>query len=388
MVLVVDDEVGPRESVHVSVADRYNYHGAGSGEEAVEFIRKNTVDVVVLDLKMPGMSGIDVLKCIRVISPETRVIILTGYESQESARESARLGACDYLVKPFNVPELREAIDRAMSRRNSVSRSEVLRLFDSRPPQETSTPSVRPASLPDEFQGVLGSYLHDLKGEFVNLGAVVDRLRELLQDNPEAKTQCDHMQESITLAQVIVRRLLDYGRLTVSHRQSITVAALISRVESLARPRLPSTTQLVTSIKEICLERVLSIDPEQVVGVLLELIHNAVVASSREGGRIEIGVTMRRWPVLKSPQIKITVKDSGRGVPDEIRPSLFKRRLANVQGQGLGLFLANKAIQSLDGKVLLQSSSKNGSTFAVLLPIVLPPPLEKQNANKNSSSRR
>src|ERR1019366_2155535 len=154
----------------------------------------------------------------------------------------------------------------------------VLRLFTVTAPKEIPARNVAHISLLDEFQGVLGSYLHDLKGEFVNLSAFVDRLRELLPDNPHARTQCDHMQESITLSQVIVRRLLDYGRLTTSHRQSITVGALISRVESLAVPRLPSTMGFSSSIDEICLERVLSIDPEQVIGVLLELIHNAVVA--------------------------------------------------------------------------------------------------------------
>jgi len=338
MVLVVDDAEGPRESVRVSVADLYNVHCVASGEEAIEFVRKNSVDVAVVDLKMPGMSGIDVLKCIRVISPETRVMILTGYESLETARESVRLGACDYFAKPFSVPVLREAIGKAMSQVNSVPRSEVLAVFAAPPPppQETPAQNVRHTSLPDEFQGVLGSYLHDLKGEFVNLGAFVDRLRELLPDNPHARTQCDRMQESITLSQVIVRRLLDYGRLTTSHRQSITVGALISRVESLAAPRLPSTMEFSSSIDEICLERVLSIDPEQVIGVLLELIHNAVVALSQNGGKIELHVTMKRWNLLKPPQVRISVKDNGRGVPDEIRSDLFKSGFP-AHGRGLDL---------------------------------------------------
>lgn len=207
--LVVDDDVGPRESVRMSVADRYNFHGASSGEEAIEFVRRNTVDVAVVDLRMPVMSGVDVLKCIRVISPETRVIILTGYETKESYLECLRLGAYDYLTKPFNVVELRAAIDGAMTGSNSVSRSVVVALLSSGPHRETPGRNISRTSLPDELQGVLGSYLHDLKGEFLNLGAFVDRIREASQDNSEAQKQLDYIQESVALAQVIVRRLLD-----------------------------------------------------------------------------------------------------------------------------------------------------------------------------------
>lgn len=377
MVLVVDDEMGPRYSVRMAVADRYNCHTVASGEEAVEFVRKNTVDVAVVDLKMPRMSGIDVLRCIREISPVTRVIILTGYETEETYLESLRLGAYDYLIKPFDVSHLGTVIDEAMTGSNSASHSVVATLLVGLQSREAPTHHLRRSSLPDELQGVMGAYLHDLKGELLNLSAFAEQLRTASQDNPDAKAQCDYIQESTALAQVFVRRLLDYLRLAGSNRQSITVSALISRVESLVRPRLPSTTQFLVNIQDVCFERVLSIDPEQIVGVLLELIHNAARALPHEGGKIELGVRMKRLNVLKPPHIAISVKDNGCGLPHEIRSGLFKRRLVNVHGQGLGLYLASKAVRNLDGQVILQSSNNNGSTFTVLLPIVLPPPLRK-----------
>lgn len=388
-VLVIDDEEGPRESVRVSVADRYDCHTAASGWEGLEFVRKNIVDVAVVDLKMPSISGIGVLESIRQISPATRVIILTGYETETTYVQSLRLGAYAYLIKPLDVLKLRAVIDGAMTGCDCVAHSVVVDLLDARSSEEQVARELRRTSLPDELQGVLGSYLHDLKSEFLNVGVFVEQVGKMTEDKPEVKKVCGYIQESVGLAQVIVRRLLDYLRLTESHRQSITVSALINRVEALARPRLASTIGFLTTVDDKCVDRLLSIDPEQVVGVLLELVQNAARALPDEGGKIVLGVRMKRWSLVpKPPHVEIFVRDNGAGVPDEIRSRLFKRRLANASGQGLGLFLANKAVRNLDGQVKLESSSKAGSTFTVVLPIMVPPELGRQNANTSSSSRR
>jgi DNA-binding NtrC family response regulator len=105
-ILVVDDEIGLRESLRMILKPLYEVHTATAGEEALQFIQDNHVDLVLLDLNMPGLSGFGVLKAIKDFRPDIEVIIITGYKSLENAKEAIRLGAEDFIPKPFNVADI------------------------------------------------------------------------------------------------------------------------------------------------------------------------------------------------------------------------------------------------------------------------------------------
>ena len=116
-ILVVDDEFGPRESLRMILMSQYEVHTAASSEEALRFIRDNYVDLVLLDLNMPGRSGFSVLKAIKDSRSDIEVIVVTGYKSLENAKEAIRLGAEDFIPKPFNVPDIMAMVTRAMEKR-------------------------------------------------------------------------------------------------------------------------------------------------------------------------------------------------------------------------------------------------------------------------------
>jgi putative two-component system response regulator len=116
-VLIVDDEIGPRESLRMILKPTYNVLTVESGNAAIQMIQQTTVDVITLDLKMPGISGIDTLKEIRMIDPDVMIIIITGYGTLKSAIEAIRYGVFDYIPKPFNVPEIISIIDKSVQRR-------------------------------------------------------------------------------------------------------------------------------------------------------------------------------------------------------------------------------------------------------------------------------
>src|ERR1041384_944900 len=115
--LVVDDEEGPRMSLRIVFKDDYNILLADGGEAALEFIRTQPVDATVLDIRMAGMSGTDVLERIKEFDASIEVIMLTAYETVETARQALRSGACDYLNKPFDISTIRSAVGKAMERR-------------------------------------------------------------------------------------------------------------------------------------------------------------------------------------------------------------------------------------------------------------------------------
>src|SRR6185369_11375556 len=115
--LIVDDEEGPRQSLRVVFKSEYDLLLASDGPTALEMARKHRIDVAILDLRMGEMSGIEVLQTLKTVDPHIECIMLTAYETIDSARQALRLGACDYLNKPFDIPAIRTAVANAMNRR-------------------------------------------------------------------------------------------------------------------------------------------------------------------------------------------------------------------------------------------------------------------------------
>ena len=116
-ILVVDDEAGPRESLRMILKPLYEVHTASNGREALDLMKSKDIDVVTLDLNMPGLSGIDVLKETRKFKPNTEVIVITGYGTLNNAQEAIRFGAGDFISKPFNVADIISIVSKSFERR-------------------------------------------------------------------------------------------------------------------------------------------------------------------------------------------------------------------------------------------------------------------------------
>jgi DNA-binding NtrC family response regulator len=114
LILVIDDEVAVNNNIRKILGKTgYGVDQATTKEEALEKINNKTYALILLDLKIPGVQGLELLQLISDRQPRTKVIMITGYASVETAKEAARLGAIEYLPKPFTPNEIREATDRA-----------------------------------------------------------------------------------------------------------------------------------------------------------------------------------------------------------------------------------------------------------------------------------
>lgn len=116
-ILVVDDERGPREALRLIFERTYDVVLAESGEQAVALLKRRSFDLITLDLKMPGMSGVQTLAAIRKIDATLDVIVVTGFGTYEAAIEAMRLHAYDFLTKPFDVANVLDTVRRAFARR-------------------------------------------------------------------------------------------------------------------------------------------------------------------------------------------------------------------------------------------------------------------------------
>lgn len=118
-ILVVDDEMGPRESLRMILMDEYNVITADSAKQALGMLSNYEFDVAILDIKMPGINGIDLLAELKERSPDTEVFMITAYASVDTAAGAMRHGALDYIVKPFESSVVKEAVKKGLLRRQS-----------------------------------------------------------------------------------------------------------------------------------------------------------------------------------------------------------------------------------------------------------------------------
>ena len=114
-ILICDDDHGVREAYKLILSDHYQLKLVATGDEALKLLKRQPIKAMILDLKMPELDGLEVLRRVRRVSPSTNVIISTGYRSVETAQEAARMGCHNYLIKPFNPQDVLAAVSRALN---------------------------------------------------------------------------------------------------------------------------------------------------------------------------------------------------------------------------------------------------------------------------------
>jgi len=116
-VLVVDDELGPRESLRMILRPLYEVKTASTGQEALQYIQEEKIDLITLDLKMPGISGMDVLREIKKMKLDVPVIIITAFGTLTNAHEAIRFGAVDFISKPYNATDILSIVRRTVEQK-------------------------------------------------------------------------------------------------------------------------------------------------------------------------------------------------------------------------------------------------------------------------------
>jgi len=117
-ILVVDDEHGVRQSFNMVLKDEYNVLLAGTGEEMTEIFTKNSVDLILLDILLPDSSGLDLLANLKETDPNVEIIMVTAVNDVQAAVKAIKLGAYEYIIKPFVVDEVLTVIKRAFEKRS------------------------------------------------------------------------------------------------------------------------------------------------------------------------------------------------------------------------------------------------------------------------------
>src|SRR5271170_5575042 len=180
--LIVDDEDGPRQSMRVIFKDEYDLLMAEDGPTAIDLAKKNEIDVAVLDIRMAGMSGIEVLERLKFVNPDIEAIMITAFETTDTIRQALRLRACDYINKPFDLPTIRAAVGQAMQRRRlgsqiNSSAEKIQELLTELQDQNFKEQNAKTRS------DILAGIVHDINGPLTVISGFVHMLNQRLNHN-------------------------------------------------------------------------------------------------------------------------------------------------------------------------------------------------------------
>ncbi|MGD0058906.1 MAG: response regulator [Verrucomicrobiia bacterium] len=384
--LIVDDEPGPRESLRIVFKDRYNCVMATCGREGIEYARTHAVDAAVLDIKMPDLSGVDVLRELKEIDPDIECVMLTGYETIETARAAVRYGAADYLNKPFDVFSVREVLDKCMKRRlEKLATEENFRTLERT--NEQLAGELAQLSRAVEAGVLSAGVVHEMNNPLAIIAGYADLLgRDLASLNVsdqetsrQVRQRLTSIQREIDRCKDIARRFLNFSRGSQEAQETVSGHKLLEDAAALikAHPANRSAEIRFTSGDP---DPTFTVNPAEILQVLINLGVNALHAMNGSG-TLELSAMLATSvpsefafrPESFDPQkplAKIVVADNGAGIERENISKIFQPYFTSKkEGTGLGLAIACELVARYGGAIDVQSTVGRGSTFSVYLPL-------------------
>ena len=372
-ILVIDDELGPRESVRFLFKNEYNVHCADSVDAGLELLRKQSPDVIILDIKMPGKSGIEGLQEIREIEPDTSVIMLTGFGSLQTAQQAMRNGANDYVRKPFDTKEMREIVERHVTR----GRVEKRRMQAARE-LSTLNDNMRKELEQKKELVALGQrsseIVHDLRNPLTVIYGYVQLLMCEMENGETLQGQTpDEAGEYLSIIEKNVKRcdtMLQEWR-DESRKEATTSLSLIKISEALndiVQNSMPIAKSADANVSLLsCPENIeIMANTTDLYRAIQNLVTNAIQAVQPETGRVIVNCS------AGNETIEITVKDNGSGIPDDKLQDIFTPYFTTKKysgGMGLGLYITRSIIEQHAGSLDICNNDGPGATATVSLPI-------------------
>lgn len=366
-VLVIDDEPGIRSGVsRILNTFRVNYpfmdedytfevQEAASGEDGIRIIDREKPDILLLDNKLPGIQGIEVLEYVRNKQYDIVVAMITSYASLDVALKAHKFGATDFIPKPFTPLELKSSIE-------NITKQQYLKRITHKINQEGK--KVR-----YQFLSVLS---HELKAP---LNAIEGYLR-MMQEKQSGEriedyaTAIERSLQRIQGMRNLIMDLLDFTKIRLERKDEKIEEVHLSNIVSNAIITVrPYAIQREVSIKLTVKNDVLIMaDPTDMEIICNNLVSNAV-KYNRNAGKVEIIVDSDGdYAILK-------FSDTGIGIKEEDRENLFSEfvrikneKTKNITGSGLGLSIVKKVVELYNGNITVDSTPDVGSTFTVKLP--------------------
>ena len=365
--LLVDDEQDFRNTLAKRLLKRgITALQANNGDECLALLANQPVDVVVMDVKMPGLSGLDVLHQIQGMALHTEVILLTGHAATQDGVQGIKLGAFDYLSKPVEFEHLLGKIIQAYDKILAEQQQKEAAEFKARIEQQMIA-TERLAALGTLAAGVA----HEINNPLAIINEAAGYLQMLvnkktgeeLQDKEKYEKALEKIELSVKRARNITHQLLGTVRKSDSVLVDLDIATLADETIQLMGSEAKGKGIDIT-VKTAKKLKTIWVDPNQVRQILINLISNAIHATPAEGH-----VSILLDNTLHG--ISIQVEDTGTGIPKENLDKIFEPFFSTKspgQGTGLGLFVTREIVEKLNGRIAVQSRFGHGARFTVKIP--------------------
>lgn len=373
-ILVIDDEMGPRESLRMLLKPNYQVHTADCVEAGIKLLKEKHPDAVITDIRMPGASGIDGLRRIREIDPHVAVIMLTGFGALETAQEALRLGANDYISKPFDAREMREVIGRNVERtrihRTGVNAAAEIKELNNRLLKELAQ-KERLASLGQAS----AEFVHDLGNPLTIVWGYVQLLAKKLEqsekENGAAKSttsakELQIIEQNVRLCRELLTMWQSYGSVEAAPHKPISVSAIVREVVKGVGPM--AVQNGVELNCDICDDACTLLgDSVQMTRAIQNVIINALQASAEKKGAVTVSC------LRKDFYVDVRIEDTGYGIAPAQMAKIFDPYFTTKQGKsgtGLGLYITKKVVEDHNGSIKVDSTPQAGTSFTIRLPLL------------------
>jgi len=370
-ILLVDDEAGIRKVLKITLESfGYNVCLAPDGEAGLKCFILEEPCIVITDIKMPGIDGIEVLKRIKKLNPETEVIVITGHGDMDLVVKSLQYEAADFITKPIDIGDLESAIIKAQDRiaisQNIKSYMDDLETLVQEKDRKINE-SEKLVTIGQTIAGMshaIKSIAGGLKGSSFVLEQGIE-----LENRDYLKQGWEMMKGNIDKITKLSLDLLNYAKTTKLNLQLENPNKPVREIMQLMKHRAKEQN-IIFKLAPCTQKKLVFMDCEAIHNCILNLVTNAFDAFDKIKTKDEI----KKVNILvksEKDNIIYKIQDNGCGINDAIKKSIFNDFITTkgVMGTGFGLMTTKKIIEEHDGEISFETEEGKGSSFVIKIPL-------------------
>lgn len=352
-ILIVDDEAIIRD-LCIRALKGYRVLEARNGEEALAVFAKGGVDVILTDVMMPGMDGIELLRRLKEVEPTIVVIIMTGFAEKDVILNALKADADDFISKPVNLLQLKTAVDKALVKKALKEEIASLKSID---------------RFKSNFLSIIS---HKFRTPLTSISLFMQNISTgvFAPDDPSFKMNLRLVADESAYLERLVADLLVFSRMmNTGEALKLEPCSLHKIIQGvLAESREIATRPAIEAILDLQPVSSVAVDREKIHFAVKQIIDNAYKFSGEEG---EVAISLRQ----EGDAILLTVRDNGCGIPHDDLPKVFEKfyqvdpyHTGQVRGFGLGLYYAREFVRMHAGSINIVSGPERGTTVTLMLP--------------------
>ncbi len=338
--------------------DDYRVLQASDGLDALKIFETEDVDIVLCDVLMPNLGGLELLKKIKEQRPDQSVILMTGYSDKELILEALKAGADDFINKPINVLQLKTTIDKVFEKQKIRQELANLKRVD---------------KLKSDFLGLIS---HKLKTPTTAISLFIQNIAEGVESPEDAdfKQMLAIVQAEILHLEQLIQDLLYFSEATLQDEEltlePIDLGLIADQVATALKPAaIQRRINYDISIELPLLPKPLMLNSQRINFTIRALLDNAIKFTP-EGGSVSMEGK------LDTERVVLSIKDTGVGIPQQELAKIFNKfyqidpeHTGQVRGFGLGLYYARNFIRSMGGQLYIDSLPGNGTVATIEFPL-------------------